>query len=275
MTKTEQVKLKRNKKASLSDQQNKALLAFAKLETKDAIKQLGSSENGLNLGQIEPLREKYGYNTFSTKKKDNLLKKLISAFFNPFSIILMIIGVLTLITPLFAIGSIAASDWISFGIISAMIIISGVIKLFQEGRSSKASEKLKQMIKTTTAIKRNGVIKELPMEEVLPGDIIKLSAGDMIPADIRIISARDLFITQSSLTGESEPIEKFSYSITDEITSALECNNLCFMGTSVSSGSAIGIVVHTGRNTFFGSVAKALNRKTPKTNFDKGIASVS
>ena len=275
MTKREQLKLKRNKKASLSDQQNKALLSFAKMEIDEVIKKLDSSENGLNLEQIEPLREKYGYNTFYTKKKDNLLKKLVSAFLNPFSIILMVIGVLTLVTPLFASSSIATSDWISFGIISAMIIISGAIKLFQEGRSSKASEKLKQMIKTTTAIKRNGVVKELPMEEVLPGDIIKLSAGDMIPADLRIISARDLFITQSALTGESEPIEKFSYSIIDEISSALECNNLCFMGTSVSSGSAIGIVIHTGKNTFFGSISKALNKKTPKSNFDKGIASVS
>ena len=182
MTKREHLKLRKNKKASLSDQQNKALLSFAKMETDEITKKLDSSENGLNLEQIEPLREKYGYNTFSTKKKDNLLKKLVSAFFNPFSIILMVIGVLTLVTPLFASSSIAASDWISFGIISAMIIISGAIKLFQEGRSSKASEKLKQMIKTTTAIKRNGVVKELPMEEVLPGDIIKLSAGDMIPA---------------------------------------------------------------------------------------------
>ena len=184
MTKREQLKLKRNKKASLSDQQNKALLSFAKMEIYEVIKKLDSSENGLNLEQIEPLREKYGYNTFYTKKKDNLLKKLVSAFLNPFSIILMVIGVLTLVTPLFASSSIATSDWISFGIISAMIIISGAIKLFQEGRSSKASEKLKQMIKTTTAIKRNGVVKELPMEEVLPGDIIKLSAGDMIPADL-------------------------------------------------------------------------------------------
>ena len=102
--------IKRNKKASLSDQQNKSLLAFAKMETEDTIKQLNSSENGLNLKQIEPLREKYGYNTFSTKKKDNLLKKLVSAFFNPFSIILMIIGVLTLVTPIFASSIIATSD---------------------------------------------------------------------------------------------------------------------------------------------------------------------
>lgn len=156
-----------------------------------------------------------------------------------------------------------------------MIILSGAIKLFQEGRSSKASEKLKQMIKTTTAIKRNGVIKELPIEEVLPGDIIKLSAGDMIPADLRIIAAKDLFITQSSLTGESEPIEKFSDVYKGDTNSALECNNICFMGTSVSSGSAIGVVINTGKNTFLGSIAKALNRKTPKSSFDTGIASVS
>ena len=152
MTEREQLKLKRNKKANLSDQQNKALLSFAKIETDEVIKKLDSSENGLNLEQIEPLREKYGYNTFSTKKKDNLLKKLVSAFLNPFSIILMVIGVLTLVTPLFASSSIATSDWISFGIISAMIIISGAIKLFQEGRSSKASEKLKQMIEDNIVV---------------------------------------------------------------------------------------------------------------------------
>jgi len=156
-----------------------------------------------------------------------------------------------------------------------MIILSGAIKLFQEGRSSKSSEKLKQMIKTTTAVKRNGLIKERSIEEVLPGDIIKLSAGDMIPADLRIISAKDLFITQSSLTGESEPVEKFGSVYNGDTNSALECSNLCFMGTSVSSGSAIGVVISTGRNTFLGSIAKILNKKAPKSNFDIGIASVS
>ena len=110
MTKREHLKLRKNKKASLSDQQNKALLSFTKMQTDEVIKKLDSSENGLNLEQIEPSREKYGYNTFSTKKKDNLLKKLVSAFLNPFSIILMVIGVLTLVTPLFASSSIAASD---------------------------------------------------------------------------------------------------------------------------------------------------------------------
>lgn len=262
-------------KNNLSREQNQTLLKFAKMQTKTILKELKTSEEGLKLTKIEPLREKYGYNTFSSKKKHNIWQRLVNAFLNPFSAILAVIGVLTVLTPIFASKQIETSDWISFGIISVMIVLSGTIKLFQEGRSSKASEKLKQMIKTTTAIKRNGVIKELPIEEVLPGDIIKLSAGDMIPADLRIISAKDLFITQSSLTGESEPVEKFSDVYKENTNSALECNNICFMGTSVSSGSAIGVVINTGKNTFLGSIAKALNKKAPKSNFDIGIAGVS
>lgn len=262
-------------KNNLSREQNQTLLKFAKMRTKTILKELKTSEEGLKLKRIEPLREKYGYNTFSTKKKHNVWQKLVNAFLNPFSAILAVIGILILLTPVFASKQIETSDWISFGIISAMIILSGTIKLFQEGRSYKASEKLKQMIKTTTAIKRNGVIKELSIEEVLPGDIIKLSAGDMIPADLRIISAKDLFVTQSSLTGESEPVEKFSDVYEENTNSALECNNICFMGTSVSSGSAIGVVINTGKNTFLGSIAKALNKKAPKSSFDTGIAGVS
>ena len=262
-------------KNNLSREQNQTLLKFAKMQTKTILKELKTSEEGLKLTKIEPLREKYGYNTFSSKKKHNIWQRLVNTFLNPFSAILAVIGVLTVLTPIFASKQIETSDWISFGIISIMIVLSGTIKLFQEGRSSKASEKLKQMIKTTTAIKRNGVIKELPIEEVLPGDIIKLSAGDMIPADLRIISAKDLFITQSSLTGESEPVEKFSDVYKENTNSALECNNICFMGTSVSSGSAIGVVINTGKNTFLGSIAKALNKKAPKSNFDISIAGVS
>jgi len=157
-----------------------------------------------------------------------------------------------------------------------MIFASGAIKMFQENRSSKASEKLKEMIKTTAMIERNGIKAEIPIEQIVPGDIVYLAAGDMIPADIKVTSAKDLFITQSSLTGESEPIEKTPNLLSDiQYKSALECNNLCFMGTSVSSGSAKGIVVATGTSTFFGKIARSLNKRRPKTNFDKGIRSVS
>jgi Mg2+-importing ATPase len=156
-----------------------------------------------------------------------------------------------------------------------MLVLSGVIKLFQEIRSSKASEKLNDMIETTTAIERNDIRMEVPIEEVVPGDLIHLAAGDMIPADMIIIQAKDLFVTQSALTGESEPIEKIVGTNNIEYKNALDCRNLCFMGTSVSSGTAIGVVLSTGQNTFFGKVARLLNKKRPKTNFDKGLKTVS
>ncbi len=156
-----------------------------------------------------------------------------------------------------------------------MLLISTFIRIFQESRSSKASQKLQEMIKTTTAIKRNNLIREMPIDEVVPGDIIKLSAGDMIPADMRIISAKDLFVTQSSLTGESEPTEKFENDTELEKGSIFDIKNLCFMGTSVSSGSALGVVINTGKSTYFGKIAKSLSKKSSKSNFDKGISYVS
>ncbi|MDE7433868.1 MAG: hypothetical protein K2M43_01895 [Mycoplasmoidaceae bacterium] len=155
-----------------------------------------------------------------------------------------------------------------------MVLVSGFIRFFQEMRSHTSSEKLKKMITTTTAIERNGVKKETPISEVCVGDIIHLAAGDMIPADLKIINAKDLFISQSSLTGESEPVEKFAANNNNSLL-ALERSNLCFMGTTVSSGTAKGIVVSTGASTYFGKVAKSIQNKKPKTNFDKGIKAVS
>jgi Mg2+-importing ATPase len=148
--------------------------------------------------------------------------------------------------------------------------------MFQEIRSNKASEKLHDMIETTAAVERDGIRNETPIDEIVPGDIIHLAAGDMVPADLMILSAKDLFITQSTLTGESEPVEKMvGLNKVGECKNALEANNLCFMGTSVSSGSAKGLVLNTGNNTFFGRIARSISKKRPKTNFDKGIRSVS
>jgi Mg2+-importing ATPase len=148
--------------------------------------------------------------------------------------------------------------------------------MFQEVRSNRASEKLHDMIETTAAVERNGIRKEIPIDEIVPGDIIHLVAGDMIPADLMILNAKDLFITQSTLTGESEPVEKTTgLNKNYDYKNAIEANNLCFMGTSVSSGSAKGIVLNTGNNTFFGRIARSISKKRPKTNFDKGIRSVS
>lgn len=273
--KTKIKKTRKNRNLSLSKEQNDMFLSFAKMDEKEVAKKLNTSSKGLKLKQVEEIRDKVGSNTFSTKKKHFWLSEFVSSFLNPFSIVLIIIALLSILTPVIAGTAIDSSDWVQFGIVVAMIFISGGIKMFQEGRSSKASEKLKEMVKTTTAVVRNGVTKEIPISEVVPGDLIKLAAGDMIPADLRIIQAKDLFITQSALTGESEPVEKFAKKLDDSTNSALDANNLCFMGTSVSSGTAYGIVINTGKNTIFGKLAKALSSKKTKTSFDKGIAQVS
>ncbi|MCQ3908970.1 MAG: HAD-IC family P-type ATPase [Mycoplasmoidaceae bacterium] len=154
-----------------------------------------------------------------------------------------------------------------------MIVLSGTLNFIQNFKSGKASEKLNEMINTTAAVERNGVKKEIPIQNIVPGDIIHLAAGDMVPADMRLLYAKDLFITQSALTGESEPVEKTAL-VPDRVLSALTCNNICFMGTTVASGSAYGIAVQTGSATFLGKVAKAVGAKRPPTSFDKGIKKV-
>jgi Mg2+-importing ATPase len=175
----------------------------------------------------------------------------------------------------FVVNKSSAERYASSGIILAILLITCFTKIYQELRSSKASQKLREMIKTTAAVERNGIKNETPIEEIVPGDIIHLAAGDMVPADLLIINAKDLFVTQSALTGESEPVEKIANWSGQKFQSALESNNLCFMGTSVSSGSAQGVVLNIGSNTFFGQIARSITKRRPKTSFDKGIRAVS
>lgn len=259
----------------LNAEQNDQLLGYAKKSNNEIFKIFNTSIHGLTNDRCEKLKEEHGLNDISSKKTHHWYNHLASAFLNPFSIILTIIACLNLLT-VYISDSHDKEGWISFGIIIGMLILSGFIKLFQEIRSSKASEKLKDMIKTTTAVERNDIRMEIPIEDVVPGDLIHLAAGDMVPADMIIIQAKDLFVTQSALTGESESIEKFVGNPNNiEHKNALDCNNLCFMGTSVASGTAIGVVLNTGQKTFFGKVARLLSKKRPKTNFDKGLRTVS
>ena len=160
-------------------------------------------------------------------------------------------------------------------IIVVMVMISGILRFIQEQRSGSAAEKLIAMISNTTNIKRYGQeAKEIPIDEVVVGDIVYLSAGDMIPGDLRIIEAKDLFISQASLTGESEPVEKFAIETTVG-TNVLEAQNLAFMGSDVISGSAVGVVIATGDETMLGRISIDLNKKRELTTFEIGINSVS
>ena len=155
-----------------------------------------------------------------------------------------------------------------------IFFVAGILKFIQEFKANNAMQKLNKTIKTTTSILRENIKSEIPIGEIVPGDIIYLAAGDMIPCDMRLLYTKDLFITQSIISGESEPVEKISQPITQNITNVLNCNNICYMGTTVASGSAYGIAIQTGKNTFLGKIATIIAGKRPKTNFDKGIKKV-
>ena len=157
-----------------------------------------------------------------------------------------------------------------------MVLISGILRFVQETRSGNAAENLLKMITRTTNVHRLETgSQEIPIEEVLVGDIIHLSAGDMVPADLRIIQAKDLFISQASLTGESEPVEKLDLATSEAYDSITESSNLAFMGSNIISGSAYGIVIVTGDNTIFGEMARSVTEDSTKTTFEKGVNSVS
>lgn len=159
-------------------------------------------------------------------------------------------------------------------VITTMVTISGLLRFIQETRSNNAAENLKSMVKTTATVEREGK-KEIPLSEIVPGDIVYLAAGDMIPADVRIISSKDLFVSQSALTGESEPVEKYGIEMKQLSKNPLEFSNLAFMGSNIISGSATGVVLATGDYTYFGSMAKTIIVKKVVTSFEKGINSVS
>ncbi len=267
-------KRREKRKLYITHKQGEFLVEQAKKSPKTLLNDFETSENGLREEQIEKKANQFGFNTIANKNKVTWYKTLFNAFVTPFTLILLAVGLLSILLPLWTEKSIDFSHWVSFGIIMGMIVLSGTLNFIQNFKSGKASEKLNEMINTTAAVEREGIKKEIPIEDIVPGDIIHLAAGDMVPADMRLLYAKDLFITQSALTGESEPVEKTA-AIPEKVTNALNCNNICFMGTTVASGSAYGIAVQTGKNTFLGKVAKAVGAKRPPTSFDKGIKKVS
>jgi len=239
---------------------------FAELET---------GYEGLTKDRVENARDVFGDNSVTHKRKESLLKRLAKAFINPFTIILASLAAVSVFTDIIF-AEPGEADPMAVIIISSMVILSGVLRFVQESRSGRAAENLLKMIKTTTNVERQGVgRREIPLGEVVVGDIVHLSAGDMIPEDMRIIRAKDLFISQSALTGESAAIEKFADIDHQEHGSLTETTNLAFMGSNVISGSATGIVVVTGNGTMFGEMARSVNEKPAKTSFEKGVNSVS
>lgn len=235
-----------------------------------------SSETGISKTTAENRLHKYGLNEVQHDKAPSWFRQLLRAFVNPFILILIIILIVSIIIDVwFAAGG--ERDYKTAIVILVMVVISALLRFVQEFNSNNAAEKLESMVKTTaTVLRRSSGQSEIPMQLLVPGDIVYLSAGDMIPADCRILQSKDLFISQSMLTGESLPVEKTFLPIEDaDDQQPIALTNLCFMGTNVVSGSATAIILVTGSNTYFGSISKSIVGSRPKTSFDIGVNKVS
>lgn len=249
--------------------------------SKDVLTYLHTSLQGLKAKSVEVNREKYGTNKVSHEKKKSLFVRITEAFVNPFTLILFVLAFVSFLTDILF----PCLSW--FGnkpedvnpttviIIVTMVILSGTLRFIQESRSGNAAEKLLEMITTTCTVTRMDQDRiEIPMDELVVGDIVHLSTGDMIPADVRLLETKDLFVSQSSLTGESEPVEKVSLVNANNLTMH-DYTNIAFMGSNVISGSGIGVVCEVGNHTLFGSMTKAISQDKVETNFTKGVNAVS
>ncbi len=188
-----------------------------------------------------------------------------TAAINPLVILLTVLAILTFAT------AESSSDYIGGVVMLAMVLLGLSLRFIQETKADNAAAKLKAMIKVTATVIRDGQPKEIPLREIVPGDVVKLSAGDMIPGDVRLISAKDLFLIQATLTGESLPVEKTDARDARDKVTPIERTNLCFLGTSVESGTATAVIVATGAQTYFGKMARSLVGQPVETAFDKGV----
>ena len=268
-------KIKKNK-GQIAFNAERVLMA-AKAPLDSVFTYFQSFSLGLAVEEVEKRQSLYGKNEIVHERKKKPLIMLAKAFVNPFVGVLTVLVAISFVMDVWM-ASPEERDWTSIIIVTTMIVLSAILRFCQEWKANRSSEALQKMVTNTCYVKRVGFHDgEISNEELVPGDVVMLSAGDMIPADIRIIESKDLFISQSSLTGESDSIEKFpnlsvGYS---EKSSIVDLDNICFMGSNVVSGSAKGIVFQTGNNTYLGTIAKSVAGHRAATAFDKGITKVS
>ncbi len=240
--------------------------------------ELNSSEEGLAADQVEAAREFYGANSVAQSAKKPLPLRFLGSFADPFTYILVFIAVISVLTD-WIFASASERDLSTPIIIGIMVLVSGVLRFVQDEKSTVAAESLAEMVESCAEVERDGDGgNETPIDEIVVGDVIHLSSGDVVPADLRIFAARDLFVSQASLTGESEPVEKRPRLDVGADAAACALTDLCdvaFMGSTVISGNARGIVVATGNRTMFGEAAGACVGQKRTTSFDQGISSTS
>jgi Mg2+-importing ATPase len=234
---------------------------LSRKESSEVLTILETSLNGLSGQAVEERIEKYGFNEITHEKERGWLWRLLLAAKNPLVILLLVLASIAFLT-----------EDIRSGIVMTLMVILGVtLRFIQETKADNAAAKLKAMINVTATVIREGIQEEVALKNLVPGDIIVLSAGDMIPADVRILSAKDLFLIQASLTGESLPVEKYDYCESRENVNPIELCNIAYLGTSIESGSATAAVVTTGSQTYFGTMSKSIEGEKVQTSFEKGV----
>lgn len=241
----------------ISERLNSSLI----LDENALLDTLNTRPTGLTSEEAEEALEKFGANIVASEQHVTLFQRLWENIKNPLVILLSILSVVSFVT-----GDMRAGI-----LIAAMVLLGIVLRFVQETKADSAADALHKIVSTTATVMRDGQRRELPLEEIVPGDMIFLSAGDMIPADVRVLSAKDLFINQSALTGESVPVEKIAMDQTGILKNPLESQTLAFMGSNVESGAGTAVVIGTGVNTYFGSMANRITGRRQATSFDKGI----
>ncbi|MCX6781778.1 MAG: magnesium-translocating P-type ATPase [Candidatus Magasanikbacteria bacterium] len=241
---------------------DRPFFTFAKKSSHEVMKILKSSaSSGLSIAQSHTRLLKYGRNEIVREKRRSWVVLLLKNFKDPLSALLVALALISYLT----------HDMKATIMIGIMVVLSVFLRFYQEIKADFAAQKLKAMVRTVAHVVRKNKIKKIPFERLVPGDIIHLSAGDMIPADVRLLETNGLYINEATLTGEALPAEKHSQPIATEAKTPLELNNICFLGTNVASGSAKAIVILTGSRTYLGCLAESLVKPEPPTTFDLGV----
>ena len=241
----------------------------------DFVKENNINVNGLSSKKAQEQIEKYGLNEVSQSKPKKWYNYLFQSLFTPFNLILLGIILVLIYTDIVLTDP---PNYANIIVITILILISTLLDFFEVYKSNKAAEKLKKLVEVKTTVYRNGKEVKVPLKRITIGDVVRLSAGDLIPADLRIIESKDLYVVQSSLTGESDAVKKSAVSelkSENDIEDVTDLDTICFMGTNVMSGTGKGVIIKTADDTYFGKVAHTIQEGKPKTAFQKGIESIS
>ena len=237
------------------------LMETARADTDTVLKELGCQLDGLSEAEADSRLKQFGTNEIAREKRQSALMRLLGNIKNPLVLLLLALAIISYLT-----GDLRATV-----VIFVMVVLGVVLRFVQEMRADNAAAELQAMVSNTATLVRSGKEREASLKMLVPGDIVRLAAGDMVPADVRVVSAKDLFLNQAALTGEALPVEKKADPASANVQNPLEFPNICFLGSNVESGSATAVVIHTGGRTYFGSLATSIVAERQLTSFDKGI----